>query len=281
MREVRASGLEYLGLATDLLQRARLADPEAGLWEAADVQWWWRMPRRSDTVEQLFWLDDDGPVASVALTDWKRAWGCDLLVVPGAGVSVPELWNRALESLDGLGEVEMLIRDDDGELLKLAREVGFVGGDELCGLTWMDAENRPEQRALPEGFALVDRRDATKPHPMRARNGEQVEARLNQCSLYDAGLDLAIESPDGEAAGRALFWFDPVTKVGLLEPMRVDEAYQRRGLARALIAAGLERLAARGARRMKVGYSVEAARALYTGSGFQVTATSRSYILRR
>ncbi len=36
--EVCASGLEYLALATQLLQRARLADPEAGVWEAADLQ---------------------------------------------------------------------------------------------------------------------------------------------------------------------------------------------------------------------------------------------------
>ena len=37
--EVQAKGLEYLTLATELLQRARLADAEAGLWEAADLQW--------------------------------------------------------------------------------------------------------------------------------------------------------------------------------------------------------------------------------------------------
>jgi hypothetical protein len=65
---VRASGFEYVILATQLLQRARLADAEAGVWEAADLQWWWRTPRRSDAVDQLFWIDDDGPVAGV-LTD--------------------------------------------------------------------------------------------------------------------------------------------------------------------------------------------------------------------
>src|SRR3989441_9217193 len=62
VHEVRASGLEYLALATELLQRARLADAEAGLWEAADLQWWWRTPRRSDSIDQLFWIDDEGPV---------------------------------------------------------------------------------------------------------------------------------------------------------------------------------------------------------------------------
>ena len=108
-----------------------------------------------------------------------------------------------------------------------------------------------------------------------------VEARLRQCSLYDAGLDLAVEATDGQTAGYALFWFDPVTKVGMVEPMRVEDAFQRRGLARAMLIAGLERLAERGATRLKVGYATEAARELYVGAGFRVGATSRSYIRRR
>ena len=82
IEDVRASGLEYLALVTELLQRARLADAEAGLWEAADLQWWWRTPRRSDTIDQLFWIDDEGPVAGVVLTQWGHAWGCDPIVVP-------------------------------------------------------------------------------------------------------------------------------------------------------------------------------------------------------
>jgi predicted N-acetyltransferase YhbS len=124
--------------------------------------------------------------------------------------------------------------------------------------------------ALPEGFVLVDRaRETAGPHPMRQRNGEEVEARLRQCSLYDPTLDLAVEAADGQTAGYALFWFDPMTKVGLVEPMRVEDAYQRRGLARAMLSAGLDRLAKRGARR------------LYVGAGFQVTSTSRSYGWRR
>ena len=112
---------------------------------------------------------------------------------------------------------------------------------------------------------------------MVRRNGEEVEARLRQCSLYDPALDLAVETADGEAAGYALFWYDPVTKVGLVEPMRVEDAYQRRGLARAMLTAGLDRLAKRGASRLKVGYSTDVARQLYCGAGFRVTSTSRTY----
>jgi ribosomal protein S18 acetylase RimI-like enzyme len=279
--EVRASGLESLALATELLQRARLADPEAGLWEAADLQWWWRTPRSSDAIDQLFWIDDEGPVAGVVLTDWGEAWGCNPIVVPGAStVSLPTIWAHAVEVIDGLGleAVEVLARDDDFELRGLLAAGGFVAGDDRSGITWMDARDRPDVVAVPEGFVLVDRaREPSTPHPMRRRSGEEVEARLQQCSLYDPALDLAVEAADGQVAGYALFWFDPVTEVGLVEPMRVEDAYQRRGLARAMLTAGLDRLAKQGARRLKVGYATDAARALYVGAGFRVTSTDTSY----
>src|SRR5437867_10521804 len=124
--EVRASGLEYLALATELLRRARLADAEAGMWEAADVQWWWRTPRRSDAIDQLFWVDEEGPVAGVVLTDWGRAWGCDPIVVPGGAVPLAAVWARTVEEIDGLAleAVEVLARDHDVELLGLLAAAG-------------------------------------------------------------------------------------------------------------------------------------------------------------
>jgi len=283
--EVQAKGLEYLAFATELLQRARLANAEAGLWEAADLQWWWRKPRRSDAIDQLFWIDDEGPVAGVVLTDWGSAWGCDLIVVPGVTtVTLSTLWGRAVEAFEALGleTVEVLVRDDDAELVGLLGGAGAVVGDEEDGTAWMDAEERADVTPLPEGFVLVDRiLETTRPHPMRHRNGKRVEARLRQCSLYDPALDLAAETPDGQVGGYALFWFDPVTEVGMLEPMRVEDEYQRRGLARALLTAGLDRLASRGAQRLKVSYATDAARSLYVGAGFRVTCTSTSYGWKR
>lgn len=281
IHEVRASGLEYLTLATQLLQRARLTDAEAGLWEAADLQWWWRTPRRSDSIDHIFWTDDEGPVAGVVLTDWGRAWGCDPIIVPGVStVTLPTVWARALEAIDAVGGegVEVLARDDDVELQGLLSDAGFVADDERSGITWMNAHDRPDVAAPPEGFALVNRgQETTRPHPMQRRSGEGVEDRLRQCSLYDPGLDLAVEATDGTIAGYSLYWFDPVTEVGLVEPMRVEDEYQRRGLARAMLTAGLDRLAKQGARRLKVGYATDVARALYVGAGFRVTSTSTSY----
>ena len=282
IREAQASGLEYLALATRLLQRVRLTDSEAGMWEAADLQWWWRTRRRSDEIGQRFWFDDKGPIAAVVLTDWGRTWGCDPIIVPGiSSVSLATIWASAVDAIAALRleTVEVLARDDDVELLGLLAGTGFEGVDDNSGITWMDARDRPSVAVVPDGFALVDRsRRPTTPHPMRRRSDDEVEDRLRECSLYDPTLDLAVESTaDGQSAGYALFWFDPVTEVGLLEPMRVEDAYQRRGLGRALLTAGLDRLARRGARRLKVGYSTDPARALYLGAGFQPTATAASY----
>ena len=108
-----------------------------------------------------------------------------------------------------------------------------------------------------------------------------MEERLRRLSLYDPALDLAVLTPTGEVAGYALFWSDPVTRVGLLEPMRTEDAWQRRGLARALLAAGLDRLARRGAAWLKVGFSTDAARDLYLGAGFRVNATMTTYTRRQ
>jgi GNAT superfamily N-acetyltransferase len=150
--------------------------------------------------------------------------------------------------------------------------------DELSGTAWMDADRRPPV-AHVNGHVIVDRvNGADRPHPMIARNGELVERRLRQCSLYDPALDLAVEDADRKAVGYALFWFDQTTLVGLLEPMRVEDEYQRRGLARMLLTHGLDRLARKGARCLKVGFETDAARNLYLGAGFVQTSVDRLLI---
>jgi GNAT superfamily N-acetyltransferase len=273
---LQARGLEAQALATDLLHRVRLADPHAGIWEAADVQWWWRRPARSDDRGQTFWLDGDGPVGAVLATEFRGAWQVDPILVPGSPL-LDEVWGHTLEVLGELSpeRAEVPVREDDEPLLERARAAGLVPG-ERSWETWMAAEERPRV-PLPDGFVLVDRTEGTRPHPMRGRNGDAVEERLRRCSLYDPWLDLSVETDDGELAGYSLYWFDPVTKVGLLEPMRVEDAFQRRGLARAMIAAGTERLACRGAERLKVGYEHERARALYTGAGYRPGPASTWY----
>ena len=144
-----ATGHEALTLVTRLLQDARRADPEAGVWEAADLQWWSRRPRPSDTVPQRFWF---------------------------------------------------------------------------------------------------------------------VDERL-----------VAVAAPDGSVAGYALCWNDPVTDVGLVEPVRVEEEHSGRGLARAMVGTGLDRLTDAGARRLQIGWEDERPRRLYRGLGLHDEVAQRTY----
>jgi len=281
IREQRASGRDALLLASELLQRARLAGGRIGLWEAADVQWGWRTPMRSDTVEQSFWLDDDGPVAGVLLTSWTdERWQCDPVLVVDVPAPAPEeVWPRAMHDLKvhAVGKVEVPVGGGDLRFKELVERSGFVPGEQ-SHTAWMNAADRPNVRAPADGFAIVDRtqRGGTL-HPMRHRNGEMVEERLRTCPLYDPELDLAVEAPDGQVAGYSLFWFDPKTRYGLVEPVRVEEAFQRRGFAQAMLTEGLDRLVRKGAQAIKIGYETDAAGALYRGLGFQPASVDTWY----
>jgi predicted N-acetyltransferase YhbS len=269
-------GLERLNATSTGLERARLTDPFRGVWEASDVQWWWRRPRVTDDLALPVWFDDAGPVAAAGLTGWEHRWQVDVFAVPSI-VREDDVWSATLEAADGHpGQaLEMLVHEDDDSLIELALGSGFVLTDELSGTSWMDADDCPPVEHV-DGFVIVDRAiGAQVSHPMTARNGETVEQRLRQCSLYDPTLDLAVVDADGNVAGYALFWFDNVTKIGLLEPMRVEDRYQRRGLGRMLLTHGLNRLVARGARRLKVGFSGEPGRSLYFGAGFVQTSVDR------
>jgi predicted N-acetyltransferase YhbS len=267
----QAGGIAYLELVTELLQRQRLADPVAGLFEAADLQWWFtRDPHPTDN-DAVFWLDGGEPVGAVVFTRWgPTRYGCDMFGSPPPAAAWEFVRRRCAELPDASFETEA---SDEAA----ATEAGFVDVAEEYEITWLDAVDRPAPRPFPDGYALVPRPDQDGPHPMIKRNGAEVEARLAQCSLYDPDLDLAVRGPAGDVAGYALFWPDRRTGVGLIEPMRVEDEHAGRGVAGALFWAGLDLLAARGCTRLKVMHSVAnpAATRLYHGAGFRTARRVR------
>lgn len=283
VREHQAAGLEYLGLVTTLLQTTRRAHPTASVWEAADLQWWWRRDQHPDAAEATFWLDGELPIAAVVCMNWGDRIGCDVLSAgPDGSLVMDVAWPHALRHIDTHRDlpVEMTIRDEDVALLDAVAAAGFEPTGEVGVSTWMTAAERPAVPSPPLGFELVARIDApSRPHPMIGRNGEHVAERLGECSLYRPELDLTVYDAAGAVAGYALFWADPVTGVGLVEPMRTEDEFQRMGIGRLLLTAGLDRLAAHGCSRLKVTYIVgnDASRALYLGAGFHPTSQDRTY----
>jgi GNAT superfamily N-acetyltransferase len=275
------AGPRYLRLATMLLQQMRLASLAGGIWEAADVQWWSRQERPTDGDGQLFWLDERGePLAAVIRTDFGHSVQCDVLVPPLNPDHERVAWRAAIGRVDASGvPAEFPVRPDN--VIGIA-ELAAAGFGPAAGAgvvaSWLDAGRRPEIPALAAGYRLVSRPDAPgRPHPLARRNGPAVEERLRQCSLYRPELDLMVEAPDGQVAGYGLFWADPVTGVGLVEPMRTEQAHERRGIASHILAAGLDRLATHGCQRLKVSNDI----ALYLRAGFQPLTTATASIYSR
>jgi len=91
--------------------------------------------------------------------------------------------------------------------------------------------------------------------------------RLKEAPTYRPELDLVVRDADGEVAAFALVWFDAVNRAGTFEPVGTRIAHQRRGLARALLHAGMHRLQSLGATAALVLSASEAADRLYNSPG--------------
>jgi GNAT superfamily N-acetyltransferase len=279
VREQCRSGQDYLDTATTLLRRVRSASATYGLLEAADLQWWWRASRRTDDFAQLFWFDEQAlPVAAVVCTDWGDGVALDPLLMPDASPGwVAHVIERGIEhaAAGGFGKVDVAADLSDDVVPALLGKHGFTArpGDRLeVVCAWRRSAPRPEISALPDGYRLCSRVDTPgHAHHMVARNGPDVEARLRQTSLYRPDLDLLVLDAKEHCAAYSLLWFDPVTATGMIEPMRTEDAHQRRGLARHLLTAGVSRLAEAGAQRVKICYSPHnpASKALYLSEGFE------------
>jgi RimJ/RimL family protein N-acetyltransferase len=278
LREEHRVGLRYLEDVTALLQRIRSAHPTAGLFEAADLQWWWRTPRSTDSLPQLFWFDHLGrPEAAVIATDWGDRVALDPIVMPDAAPDwIGHVLERGLDHISRSGFEAIGLEVDSADFVLREVLVGHGFATEEGGVveTWLDADARPAISPLHVEYRLSNRLDTMRrPHHMISpkRNHPDLEPRLRQTSLYRPDLDLVIHDSRDAVAAYGLFWYDPETATGLVEPMRTEDDHQRRGLARHILTTGIDLLAAAGAERIKICYEPgnPASRDLYLSAGFQ------------
>lgn len=236
-----------------------MSHPTFGVWEAADLNWWWRTPRDTDQWNQRFWLDSDGhPVAAAVATDWGGRIGLDIIPIPSLGAdSVRVVVQRGLDVVADIDKepVEVMVDDDDARTVALLHEAGFSAVPGQGVSAWMRAEGTPPTTGLADGYRLRTRDEiSSAPHHFITRIGSGVEERLRQTSLYRPDLDLVITDSSGCAVSYGLFWYDPETRIGLVEPMGTSEQHGRKGLARHVLTEGLNRLSDNGATRIKINY---------------------------
>ena len=283
MREEHQVGLHCLEVATALLQRIRSAHPTKGLYEAADLNFWWRIARSTDSFPQLFWFDDLGrPEAAVIATEWGDGSSAVYdettlapIVMPDATPDwVAHVIERGLAhaSESGVGAVELEVDRADDVMREVLFGHGFAIKEDGLVEAWLTADARPGISPLHDDYRLATRADTMqRPHHMMKRSGPDVEPRLLQTPLYRSDLDLLILDRDDNNAAHGLFWYDPETATGLVEPMRTQDDHQQRGLARHVLTAGIDLLAEAGAERIKICFEPDnsASSHLYLSAGFE------------
>lgn len=276
-REEFLVGTAYLEAVTSLLQRGRNTHPTKGVYEAAELQWWWaEIPRPTDSLSQLFWFDDsDTPEAAVILTDWRNWVSMDPLVMPGATPAwVSHVVARGLEHADdaGIGSVQLEVDRDDSVMQEVLANLGFTIKEEGYVESWLGVDNRPAVSPLGDGYRLLSRSETKHlPHHMAPRHHPDIEQRLLETPLYRADLDMVVLDDNEACAAYGLCWFDSETSTGVIEPMRTEEEHQRKGLARHILTDGIDRLARAGAERITIVSEPEnpASSRLYPDVGFQ------------
>jgi hypothetical protein len=74
----------YLEKITDFMIACRREDPLGGMWDAGDLQWWWREDLYGDTENQMFFEDREGKTVGVIVTS-KDHRCLDYEILPGLG----------------------------------------------------------------------------------------------------------------------------------------------------------------------------------------------------
>ena len=283
------SDWEYLHKATDFLTYCRREAPLGGLWDMGDLQWWWRDDQYGDPTQQMFWEGKHGSVVGlVLLSKSYRDATYELLPSIGQGPMAQEVVSWGLNSLREMAAsasdsdpYTICIRDDHSTFVEMAEHLGFRETGEALVQTVLDVRRGVHDQPMPEGYEVRSIRPADEiaGGPPVLDISPAMLGRVRNTPSYREDMHLVVVTPDEQIAAECICWIDQVSKVGLFEPVRTVEEFQRRGLGRAMMAEGLRRMTAEGVSWAKVSHyrSNIAAAALYRSVGCHEVHTRRFY----
>ncbi len=192
----------------------------------------------------------------------------------------PSFKNEALEEeMIALAEQELSLRrggrrrlaiwtdSQDHLRLGLLQAHGFHRGRETENQWRRDLDSPVPDPVVAPGYTVRALGDASElparswaswrgfhpDQPDEDYEGWQWYLNIQRCPLYRRDLDIIAMSPDGVIAAITTFWYDDDTRTAYIEPVATVPEHQRRGLARAVITEGLQRVQRLGAIRAFVG----------------------------
>ena len=159
------------------------------------------------------------------------------------------------------------------------RALGYRLGDPYLMGSMRDLEGELPQFLLPEAFQIrgtseADVEQLISVHSSAFGTVWTVDRYLQVMRTpgFEPKHELVAVAPDGQFGAFIIIWFDPISRIGLFEPVGTHKAFQRRGLGKALMSEGLRRMKAAGMTHARVNHQLAvdnaASPALYASMGF-------------
>lgn len=289
-------------LLVEIVTAAAAANPRCGYWHVGDV--WWGLYQNTvfDARENIrLWLMDEVPVGFAWF--YPRQQGISIVVVPGradADAIEDEMltWAEARR--------RTLPAGDDGAFTLTATAFAFDHDARRCALLERRGYERtgspmhhfhrslaePIPAANPPAGGIVRHVGGEEEWEERVAIHREVwhpsrvtlesYRRLRTRPGYTPALDLVAVTPDGTFASYCICWLDSANQTGEFEPVGTRTDFRRQGYSTAVLAEGLRRLQAHGARDALV-YTPQSngnAVALYESVGFRIVGDEYDYIKR-
>jgi len=263
---------ELLSRLTTFVAACRHADARGEYPHIGDILWWFRDPAIDEAVWQ-FWPAADGSDQAVGMVDGDTLVS---IIHPAGRASGLEgavrRWGVTLiaEAARRTGSATYTIHaeaaDDDPDQIAWLEQAGYTRGDWYYLRYQRTLTGTLPLPVVPPGFNIraiageheVARRAALHRDsffPYTSASYEEATARHRLAMRlpgYRSDLDLMVVAPDGSLAAGCICWLDAGNRSGLIEPLGTHPAFRRHGLARALVAEAMCRLAACGATHIYV-----------------------------
>lgn len=271
-------------LLSDICRVADGTGTSPGDISIGDADWWRFNTDDVDVMERArIWLDGSGTV--VALT-WPTSEQTETIIHPDHRALEEEtiVWSeeqRAGSTPEDGQPLELNVSafDDDDVRIEILTRRGFERKDDHLVYRRRPTDDLPDV-TLANGYQLRDmngtpdleqRTAAHRSAFTNSKMGVERYPRIMSAPTYRADLDLVAVAPDGTYAAFCIVWFDPVSELGVFEPVGCHADHRQRGLASAVMAEGMRRVGDLGARTVAVcarGGDVASNR-LYESLGFR------------
>jgi mycothiol synthase len=280
-----------------ILIEGRQVSSHSGYIHVGDLTWWLYGILRAYPLNEIatLWEDEQGtPWAWSLFSPMFAAF--DLFVHPdlrGSQIEA-EMFDWTADRMrqfapEGKAIETLWIFADDLARIGLVEGSGFIESGYYLNYMVHTLDHPLPEPTLPDGFTVQHMLDDSEAEARSAihraafgsnRLTAEIYRDMMHAPGYDPTLDIVTVTPDGSFASFALGWFDPINRVGEFEPVGTHPDFQRRGLAKAVILAGMRQMQSRGAESVIVyaeSDNVTAIR-LYESLGFSTLNQIVGYI---